>query len=133
MRYRKEFGIRQLAGAFAGWFIVSLLFYPARSLLTSVRSSLIYALVGYLFYFFQYWEIRDDCLIYRFYFRRTVFPFANITYVGPMKGQASGHKFFAKTVLVETVDKKRMYVTPANPEDFLANMRQHLPAITLNL
>src|SRR5579863_8408352 len=104
MRYRKEFGIRQLAGAFAGWFIVSLLFYPAHSLLTSVRSGLIYALVGYLFYFFQYWEIRDDCLIYRFYFRRVVFPFSNIVYAGPMKGQAANHKFFAKTVLVETVD-----------------------------
>jgi hypothetical protein len=132
MRYRKELGIRQLAGAFAGMFICSLLF-TKRSLLTSVYCGVVAALVWYQFYFFRYWEIRDDCLIQRFFFRRIVFPFSDITYAGPMKGEGSNHKFFEKIALVETVNGKRMYVEPADPEAFLANMRKHLPAITLNL
>lgn len=86
MRYRKEFRIRQLAEVFAiglaVGFIVSL-YYPARSLLSCLRYALIYTLVWCLFYLFRYWEIREDCLIQRFLFRRIVFPFSNITYVGP--------------------------------------------------
>jgi hypothetical protein len=136
MRYRKEFGIRQLAGTFAAGlaigFIVSLRYTP-RSLLNCLRFGLTYTLLSCLFYFFRYWETRNDCLIYRFFFRRIVFPFSNIAYVGPMKGEASNHKFFGRTVLVETVDGKRMYVEPADPAAFLADMRTHLPAITLQL
>jgi hypothetical protein len=132
MRYRKEFGIRQLAGSFAGMFICSILFMK-RSLLTSAYCGVIAALVMFQFYFFRYWEIRDDCLIQRFFFRRIVFPFSEIRYVGPMKGEASNHKFFAEIALVETVNGKRMYIEAADPEAFLSDMRKHLPAITLNL
>lgn len=50
-----------------------------------------------------------------------------------MKGEASNHKFFEKIVLIETVDGKRIYVEPADPQAFLGAMRKHLPAISLNL
>jgi len=132
VRYRREFRIRQLAEVFAVGLIVSLL-YPTRSWLTCLTCGLVYALVWYLFYFFRYWEIRTDYVIQRFFFRRIVFPFPSITYVGPMKGEASNFKYFEKTILIETADRKRMYVRPADPKAFLTNMRKHLPAITLHL
>jgi len=132
MRYRKEFHIRQLAEVLAVGLIVSL-FYPTRSLLTCLECGLVYALVWFAFYFYRYWEIRTDCLIQRFFFRRIVFPFSDITYVGPMKGDASNFEYFDKTILIETADGRRMYARPADPEAFLADMRKHLPAITLHL
>ena len=132
LRYRREFRIRQLAEVFAAGLIVSLL-YQTRSWLTCLTCGLVYALVWYLFYFFRYWEIRADYVIQLFFFRRIVFPFPNITYVGSIKGEASDFKYFEKTILIETADGKRMYARPADPEAFLTNMRKHLPAITLHL
>jgi hypothetical protein len=85
VRYRREFRIRQLAEVFAVGLIVSLI-YPTRSWLTCLKCGLVYALVWYLFYFFRYWESRPDYVIQRFFVRRIVFPFPNITYVGPMGG-----------------------------------------------
>lgn len=110
-----------------------LFFNPTRSWLTCLKCGLVYAPVWYLFYFFRYWEIRTDYVIQRFFFRRIVFPFPNVTYVGPMKGEASNFKYFEKTILIETADGKRMYARPADPKAFLTNMRKHLPAITLHL
>lgn len=132
MRYRKKFRVHQPVEMFAGGFIGALL-YPGRSLMTSLRCGIICVLVWWVMYFFWYWEIRNDSLVQQHLFRRIVFPFSNITYVGPMKGAASSHKYFDKHILIETVDEKRMFAQPADPEDFLANMRKHLPLITLNL
>jgi hypothetical protein len=132
MRYRKKFRANQPVETFAGGFICSLL-YPGRSLLTCLRCGLAAALGWWIIYFFWYWEIRDDCLVQRHLFRRIAFPLSDITYVGPMKGAASGYEYFDKHILIETVDGKRMFAQPADPEDFLANMRKYVPLITLNL
>jgi hypothetical protein len=80
-----------------------------------------------------YWEIGDDRLTHRRYFSITVFPFSEITYIGPMTGEAGTYKFFEKTILVRNSDGKRMLVNIDDPSAFLNEMRKHLPQITLRL
>lgn len=80
-----------------------------------------------------YWEIGDDRLIHRRYFSLTVFPFSEITYIGPMTGEAGTYTFFDKTILVRNAGGKRMLVTIGDPDAFLNEMRKHLPRITLRL
>ena len=80
-----------------------------------------------------YWEIGDDSVIQRRHFRRNVFPFSEITYVGPMTGTASEHKYFSKHILIRNIAGEKMFVETPQCETFLVEMRKHLPLITLNL
>jgi hypothetical protein len=90
-------------------------------------------LVGCIPHLFWYWEIRDDRVVQRRLFLRTALPFSEITYVGPVTGQASRHKYFERHILIRNVAGKRMFVNTGDPEAFLTEMRKHLPRITLNL
>ena len=80
-----------------------------------------------------FWEIREDCVVQRQWFRRTVFPFSQIAYVGPMTGQASQYEHFAKHILIRNAAGEKMIVITAQYEAFLKEMRKHLPLVTLNL
>jgi hypothetical protein len=108
-----------------------------RSLLTSVLDALAggipLALLVYVFHKGWYWEVGETRLVHRRLLRRTTFPFSDITYVGPMTGEGSEYEFFEKTILVRTAEGQRMFIDTTDPDALLAEMRQHLPGITLNL
>jgi hypothetical protein len=93
--------------------------------------------IGILLLFFViyrswYWEICPDCLIHRRYFRRVVWPFTEITYVGPMTGLIGTYSAVRGWLEVRNVSGKMIIVQPANCEEFLGEMRKYLPRITLN-
>jgi hypothetical protein len=108
-----------------------------RSLLTSVMyaiaSGIPLALLVYVFHRRWYWEVGDTRLVHRRFLGRTSFPFSDITYVGPMTGEGSGYEFFEKMILVRTAEGQRMFIDTVDPDALLAEMRQHLPGITLSL
>ena len=112
-------------------------FLQSRSVATSVLHAIVsgipLALVAYAFHRYWYWEVGDTTLIHRRFGRRIAFPFSDITYIGPMTGEGSGYTFFERTILVRTVEGKRMVIDTADPDALLAHLRQHLPRITLNL
>jgi len=80
-----------------------------------------------------YWEVGETRLVHRRFLVRTTYPFSDITYVGPMTGEGSGYTFFEKTILVRTAEGQRMFIDTTDPDALLAEMRQRLPGITLNL
>ena len=135
MRYYRKFPVSILTTAIAVIFLRYLLEHY------SVPSALFNGLLGGVFMALTlcalhscwYWEIGDDRLTQRRYFRLTVFPFSEITYIGPMTGEAGTYKFFDKTVLVRNAGGQRMLVTIGDPDVFLNEMRKHLPHITLRL
>jgi hypothetical protein len=105
----------------------------ATSVLQSVAGGIPLALVAYAFHRCWYWEVSDTALIHRRLFRRITFPFSEITYIGPMTGDGSGYTFFENTILVRTLEGKRMFIDTTDPHALVADMRQHVPRITLNL
>jgi hypothetical protein len=80
-----------------------------------------------------HWEIHDDVVVERRFFRRKVFPMPEITYIGPMTGAAGQFQYFAKHLLIKNAAGGSMIVDTPQHEAFLAEMRKHLPQVTLNL
>ena len=80
-----------------------------------------------------YWEIQFDRVIQRLYFRRTVFLFSEIDYVGPMTGAASLFDHFGKHILIQNVSGETIFVRTPKYEAFLKEMNKHLPLITRDL
>jgi hypothetical protein len=103
------------------------------SVLNAVASGIPLALLVYVFHRRWYWEVGETRLVHRRLLRRTTFPFSDISYVGPMTGEASGYELFGKTILVRTVTGQRMFIDTTDADALLAEMRRHLPGITLNL
>jgi len=103
------------------------------ALLNALLGGILTALTVRALHSAWYWEIGGDRLIHRRYFSLIVFPFSEITYIGPMTGEAGTYKFFDKTILVRNAGGKRMLVTVGDPDAFLNEMRKHLPQITLRL
>ena len=104
--------------------------YPLWAVLLS---SAVVFLLFYLPHRFWYWDLLPDKLVHRRYFRRTVFPLAEIVYIGPMTGPASGNGHVKNWILIRNAAEERMIATPADPDAFLEAARQYLPAITLQL
>jgi hypothetical protein len=117
----------------AGVFLAGLNFRQTKSLVASLIFLPFYVAMSVAAFRLPnswfYWEICDDCVIQRRYFGRTVFPFSDITYVGPFSGQLSR----LNMILIRNTAGKRMIVNTDDPQAFLAEMREHLPRITLNL
>jgi hypothetical protein len=86
----------------------------------------------YIPYKCWYWEICPDRLIHRRYFRRVVWPFTEIAYVGPMTGLIGTYSAARDWLEVRNVSGKMIIVQPADCEEFLLEMRKYLPRITLN-
>jgi hypothetical protein len=80
-----------------------------------------------------YWQIQEGCVIQRHYFRRIVFPFSEITYVGPMTDVAGLYEYFAEHILIENISGEQIVVNTPQREAFWAEMNKHLPLITRNL
>jgi hypothetical protein len=135
MRYYRKLPVSILPTAILVIFFRHFLEYHSlpSALLNGLLGGVLMALILRVLHSSWYWEIGDDRLIHRRYFSLTVFPFSEITYIGPMIGEASTHKFFDKTILVRNAVGKRMFVTTVDPETFLDQMRKHLPQITLHL
>jgi hypothetical protein len=84
-------------------------------------------------YLFWYWEIQPERLIHRRYLTRVVFPYTEITYIGPVTGRATEHATAKTWILVRTESGQKMIVDAADPPGFLDAIRKYLPRITLNL
>ena len=89
-------------------------------------------LLFFVIYRSWYWEICPDRLIHRRYFRKVVWPFTEISYVGPMTGVIGTYPAVRDWLEVRNVSGKMIIVQPANCEQFLLEMRKYLPRITLN-
>ena len=133
MRYRRELGLVRMSiwGAF-GIILASNAFREGYPLWTVCLIAVLVALSFYVPYLFWYWEIYPDRLIHRRYFQQIIFPFSEITYVGPMTGNSASHKSVRNWILVQNTDGRSMIVQSAVPEAFLSQMRKYLPEITLN-
>ena len=90
-------------------------------------------LAFYIPHLFWNWKILPDRLVQSRYFQRTVFPFSEITYIGPMTGRAARRNAVQNWILIRNTANERMIAMPANPEAFLAELRTYLPQITLHL
>jgi hypothetical protein len=86
----------------------------------------------YIPYKLWYWETCPDRLIHQRYFRRVVWPFTEITYVGPMTGLIGTYSAVRDWLEVRNVSGKMIIVQPGDCEEFLSEMRKYLPRITLN-
>jgi hypothetical protein len=135
MRYRRELG----RNAIAVWLcsaviIAALTFRRDQSFWKASASGAGMVPFYYLLYLSRSWEILPDRLIERRFFRAAVvFPFSEITYVGPMTGKAAEFKATAKWILIRNAAGQRIIVHLDDPEVFLAHMRKYLPLVTLNL
>lgn len=89
-------------------------------------------LLFFVIYRSWYWEICPDRLIHRRYFRRVVWPFREISYVGPITGLMGRYSAVRNWLEVRHVSGEMIIVHPANCEEFLLEMRKYLPKITLN-
>jgi hypothetical protein len=89
-------------------------------------------LLFYVIYRSWYWEICPDRLIHRRYFRRVIWPFTEISYVGPITGVIGSNPAVRDLLEVRNVSGKMIIVRPANCEEFLLEMRKYLPRITLS-
>jgi hypothetical protein len=134
MRYRRELGVTRVGGWLAlGAFLSAGLFRKGHPLWVALFCGFAATLLFYIPHFFWYWDILPDRVVHRRYFRRSVFPFSEITYVGPLTGWAAGNNAVRNWILIRNAAGERIVATPADPEAFLANIRKHLPLITLNL
>lgn len=107
-----------------GFWVVegTLWFYRERSLRFAFLIFLAFlGMVGRVKLIFRavYWEVLSDRVIERHYFRRTIFPFSEIEYVGPMTGAASLFDHFNKHVLIQNISGKKMFVMTPKYESFL--------------
>lgn len=86
----------------------------------------------FVFYRSWYWEICPDRLIHRRYFRKHVWPFTEISYVGPITGVIGTYSVVRDWLEVRNVSGEMIIVRPADCEAFLLEMRKYLPKITLS-
>ena len=86
----------------------------------------------YVPYKLWYWEICPNRLVHRRYFRKVVWPFTEIIYVGPLTGLMGIFPAGRDWLEVRNVSGKMIIVQPANCEDFLSEMRKYLPRITID-
>ncbi len=59
-------------------------------------------------YFLQYWEIQPDRLVFRNFWTKKVWPFSEITYVGPPDGPMAGVRAAGSWIIVRNRQGRRM-------------------------
>jgi hypothetical protein len=134
MRYRRKIGAAGVIVWFAYAAITALAFYRSRhSVLSGAVAAIVVLLLFYVPHLYWYWEILPDRLVHRSYFQRTVWPFQEITYIGPLSGKLAASKAAKNWIEIRNASGQRMIAQPADTKAFLDEMRRHLPEITLNL
>jgi hypothetical protein len=134
MRFRRKLGVvRVLSWVVIGAFLGASFVRQGYSYLAAGLAATLYVLVSLPSWLFWYWDVLPDRLIHRRYFGQKVLLFSEITYCGPVTGNAAGLGQTRHWIEIRTADGRRMIAQPADAHAFLAAMRRYLPAVTLNL
>ena len=133
MRFYRKLGAVRLVARFAvGALLGGSFLRQGYSFWAAVLAGILFVLAWLPSWLFWYWEIGPDCVTQRRYFGRTIFPFSTITYAGPVTGNLAGRRQTRNWIEIRTDDGRWMIVDAADPDGFLARMREYLPTVTLN-
>jgi hypothetical protein len=133
MRFRSKLGpIRIFSWLAFGVVIAAGSFSRGRSPWVCALEGLLTVSVFLPPYLFLYWDILPDHFAQRRFFERVVMPYSEIVYVGPIEAQIKGIAAARNWIEIRNAAGKRIIAQPSDPNAFLAEMRKHLPEITLN-